>query len=441
MNEVFMSRQPLVNRQSRIIATRLTLHLGDQASTVDAVNTLSALANVWPQSEKPVFISCGRTGCEAGILDWSAPDNATIELAATTLVGQAGPDVIAALQTFQPTICLHFDPQAAQALSAGVQFRFIGFDAHQFQLGQLKLLTARTRTYGIGIAFNVETSEQFRACLEAGITAAAGWFFTSPTGVPAKALSPGQANIVRVLNLVRQNADIREIEAALKLDVAISYKLLRYINAAGFGLSCEIQSFRHAVNMLGYEKLNRWLSLLLGTASKRGRSLSGARGIRVTNRVHDRTVCGPLVSFRDFPILRYAVSLTPSPRSWPSIARSSSIYCFVDTPLSSGRYPTTSPASATGIDSGTLQPNRYPTTSQASAAGIESASPQPNRYPTTSHTSATGIESAGRSNRREDRIGGKIESAGKEGAESKRQPPMWRRRPRVCTATFAAKVA
>lgn len=268
MHEVFMSRQPLVNRQSKIIATRLTLHLGHGASTVDAVNTLGALANVWPQSEKPVFISCGRTGCEAGILDWSAPNNATIELPATTLVGQGGPDVIATLQTFQPTICLHFDPQAAQALSAGVPFRFIGFDMQQLQLGQLKLLAARTRTYGIGIAFNVETSEQFRACLEAGMTAAAGWFFTSPTGVPAKALSPGQANIVRVLNLVRKNADIREIEAALKLDVAISYKLLRYINAAGFGLSCEIQSFRHAVSMLGYEKLNRWLSLLLGTASK-----------------------------------------------------------------------------------------------------------------------------------------------------------------------------
>jgi c-di-GMP-related signal transduction protein len=100
------------------------------------------------------------------------------------------------------------------------------------------------------------------------MTAAAGWFFTSPSSAPAKALNPGQANIVRVLNLVRSNAEIREIEAALKQDVAISYKLLRYINTAGFGLSCEIQSFRHAVNMLGYEKLNRWLSLLLGTASK-----------------------------------------------------------------------------------------------------------------------------------------------------------------------------
>ncbi len=34
------------------------------------------------------------------------------------------------------------------------------------------------------------------------------------------------------------------------------------------GLSQEIQSFKHAVNILGYDKLNRWLSLLLVTASK-----------------------------------------------------------------------------------------------------------------------------------------------------------------------------
>ncbi len=100
------------------------------------------------------------------------------------------------------------------------------------------------------------------------MTAAAGWFFTSPSSVPARTLNPVQTNIVRVLNLVRRNAEIREIEAALKQDVAISYKLLRYINSAGFGLSCEIQSFRHAVAILGYEKLNRWLSLLLATASK-----------------------------------------------------------------------------------------------------------------------------------------------------------------------------
>ncbi|MQM31110.1 MAG: histidine kinase [Candidatus Accumulibacter phosphatis] len=268
MNKVFMSRQPLLNRQSRVIASRWTLHLGKHANMQDAANALGALDDIWTRSEKTVFISCGDSKCDAGLLDWSAPDNAAMELPAAALLGADGPDLIAALQTWQPTACLLFDAQATKALAVDVPFRFIAFDARQFTLAQLKLLAARTKNYGIGIALNIETSEDFRACMDGGMTAAAGWFFTRPTSQLAKTLSPAQTNIVRVLNLVRQNADIREIEAALKHDVAMSYKLLRYINSAGFGLSCEIQSFRHAVNMLGYDKLNRWLSLLLATASK-----------------------------------------------------------------------------------------------------------------------------------------------------------------------------
>jgi EAL and modified HD-GYP domain-containing signal transduction protein len=118
------------------------------------------------------------------------------------------------------------------------------------------------------VAFNVFDGQNFQTCLDAGVNAAASWFFKHPTRAPAKALNPGQAQIIRVLNLVRKNADIKDIETALKQDVALSYKLLRYINSAGFGLSCEIQSFRHAVTILGYDKLNKWLSLLLATASK-----------------------------------------------------------------------------------------------------------------------------------------------------------------------------
>jgi hypothetical protein len=78
MNEVFMSRQALVNRQSRIIATRLTLHLSNGDGMEDAVSALSALAGVWPPGGKPVFISCG-SSCDARLLDWSTPENATIE--------------------------------------------------------------------------------------------------------------------------------------------------------------------------------------------------------------------------------------------------------------------------------------------------------------------------------------------------------------------------
>jgi hypothetical protein len=42
--------------------------------------------------------------CDASLLDWSAPENATIELpAASAARPEQGADLIAALQTWQPT--------------------------------------------------------------------------------------------------------------------------------------------------------------------------------------------------------------------------------------------------------------------------------------------------------------------------------------------------
>ncbi|MBI4743046.1 MAG: HDOD domain-containing protein [Betaproteobacteria bacterium] len=272
MSHAYITHQPLVNRQSKIIATRLSLHLGAAGSMKVAVATLDALAEAWPQQQKPAFIDCagspGSSPVDPGLLDWIVPDNATLELPSAALLGARGGDFVGALLARRPALCLKFDQGAAQAVGTGVPFRFIAFDAKIYTPEQLRVLAAKTRPYGIGLAFNVGTAEDFRACLDAGMNAAASWFFKAPAGAPAKTLNPGQAQIVRVINLVRRNADAKEIEAALKQDVALSYKLLRYINSAGFGLSCEIQSFRHAVSILGYEKLNKWLSLLLATASK-----------------------------------------------------------------------------------------------------------------------------------------------------------------------------
>ena len=66
MPEVFISRQPLVNRQSKIIATRLTLHPPGGATLKDAADALALLAEFWPQGEKLVFINCGST-CDASV--------------------------------------------------------------------------------------------------------------------------------------------------------------------------------------------------------------------------------------------------------------------------------------------------------------------------------------------------------------------------------------
>lgn len=83
-------------------------------------------------------------------------------------------------------------------------------------------------------------------------------------------LQPESLLILRVLQMVQANEDIREIEATLKRDAALTYRLLRHINSPAVGAGVEIESLRHAVAMLGYARLFRWLSMLLGTGQGAG---------------------------------------------------------------------------------------------------------------------------------------------------------------------------
>jgi EAL and modified HD-GYP domain-containing signal transduction protein len=69
------------------------------------------------------------------------------------------------------------------------------------------------------------------------------------------------------MQMDKKNADIEKIESVLKRDPAMSYKLLRFINSAGFGQRREISSLRQALLLLGYAPLYRWLTLLLATAN------------------------------------------------------------------------------------------------------------------------------------------------------------------------------
>ena len=86
------------------------------------------------------------------------------------------------------------------------------------------------------------------------------------TGKPRR--SPTCRSIVELIHRVDNEEPIEKLENTLKRDPSLAFKLLRYINSPAFGLRVEISSFRHAIMLLGYQRLKRWLALLLATASK-----------------------------------------------------------------------------------------------------------------------------------------------------------------------------
>lgn len=128
---------------------------------------------------------------------------------------------------------------------------------------------AQQRRAGARIAIcNIGAWTHYETCARAGLDVYAQKLLRAPAPAQAaRGLNPAQAIILQLMDLVTRNADIRALEAVLKRDPAISYKLFRYINSVGFGLGTEIHSIRHAVTMLGYSTLCRWLALLLATAS------------------------------------------------------------------------------------------------------------------------------------------------------------------------------
>jgi EAL and modified HD-GYP domain-containing signal transduction protein len=254
----FITHQPVINKQRAVTANRLLVHAHGMAPGQLAALTLKALGPVWP-TERTVFVGLANVMPDPGLLDWTVPPNAIVEIPAAALNLAPTLQLVQALQQAGVTLCLdgYLPPRA---LPQSVAFRFVLAQATAAPAGAAP---------GVMLARDLADAAAFDDALKNRYEGAAGWFFLS-SSVSARKLSPAHAQIVRLLNLVRKNADMREIEAALKHDVALSFKLLRYINSAGFGLSCEIESFRHAITILGYDKLHKWLSLLLVTSSKAG---------------------------------------------------------------------------------------------------------------------------------------------------------------------------
>lgn len=119
------------------------------------------------------------------------------------------------------------------------------------------------RPAGQLIACGVQTQELYQAGRKAGIGRFLGNWYLRPELKTSKTINPGQAAILELLNKVQQDVADSELERLFKRDATLSFRMLKYINSAGFGLFCEIESIQHAIQMLGRKELYRWLTLLL----------------------------------------------------------------------------------------------------------------------------------------------------------------------------------
>jgi len=120
------------------------------------------------------------------------------------------------------------------------------------------------------LAEKVETVQQYRHCLELGFDLFQGYYFARPAVLNRKKVDASGIALLRLLGLVCRDAEISEIEEAVKQNPNLSYNLLRLVNSVVIGMKERIRTLRHALTVLGMSQLKRWIQLALFASDKQG---------------------------------------------------------------------------------------------------------------------------------------------------------------------------
>ncbi|HUS93184.1 MAG TPA: HDOD domain-containing protein [Phycisphaerae bacterium] len=114
-----------------------------------------------------------------------------------------------------------------------------------------------------GLAEKVETRQEFEDARQAGYSYFQGYFFSKPVIKEGKALSGNSLAHLQLLQEVhRPELSFERLEETIKKDTALTYRLLRFINSAWFGLRHKVDSIRHALVLLGPPEIRKWFALV-----------------------------------------------------------------------------------------------------------------------------------------------------------------------------------
>lgn len=139
-----------------------------------------------------------------------------------------------------------------------------------------QLITQLKRWPVIPLAEKVNNPARARFCMDIGFELFQGFFFAKPEIVSGKQIEPANLSLLQLLSLVMQDQEIEKIESLLKHQPGLSYNLLRLVNSVAGGLTQKVGSIRQAVMVLGYQQLQRWLQLLMYAANSKGEGTANA---------------------------------------------------------------------------------------------------------------------------------------------------------------------
>ncbi|HUA86335.1 MAG TPA: EAL domain-containing protein [Bryobacteraceae bacterium] len=272
--EVFLARQPILDRRRRLYGYELLYRPAQAADQFDGTEAFSATQQVISSA----LLAIGLEQIAGGKKTFLNFDHRLLSEGAH-LTLPASTAVIEILETVEPTesllaLCRRVRDQgysiALDDFVDGAQFepltrlaQLIKVDMRLTSREEQKRLLRTYRPLGIEmLAEKVETYEEFEWARRAGYDYFQGYFFARPAVISGKQVPAAKMNCLRLMSEVQApELDFKRLEAVIQADVALAYRLLRYVNSALFARRSEIRSIERALTIMGSNEIRRWVAL------------------------------------------------------------------------------------------------------------------------------------------------------------------------------------
>ncbi|MCO6439814.1 MAG: HDOD domain-containing protein [Nitrococcus mobilis] len=274
MHETFLGRQPIFDRNLEVYGYELLFrhadapnaHIadGDRATSEVILNTFTVFGLDELVGNRLAFINMTRSFvANHGNLPLPT-DRVILEILENI---SPEPAIIAGLELLRATgyrIALDdfvYDPALRPLLQRA---DLVKLEIPRLTLPELAEQVQLLQPFKVMLlAEKIETPEVFEACKRLGFDYFQGYFLSRPSTLRNTDIPANRLRILELLAaLQRADVEVAELEELISCDLALSYKLLRYLNSAFFSLPRRIDSIRQAIVYLGTQELQTWAALL-----------------------------------------------------------------------------------------------------------------------------------------------------------------------------------
>ncbi|HUY23322.1 MAG TPA: EAL domain-containing protein [Acidimicrobiales bacterium] len=276
--DVVVGRQPIFDRDRSVFGYELLFRtlggptaaesagsLGDQM-TADVIFNSVSIGLDRLVGDKTLFCNASR-GVLTGVVPILLPPRQTVVEIVETVV--AHEEVLAGCARLRDegfTLALDDVTSLADIERFADLVSIVKIDLRDTEPADLPHLVEHCRRLDVAlVAEKVETTDEFNHCEALGFDYFQGYLLARPSEVAGRALDPGRVAQLRLAaHLLDRECPMAELEDIVRRDPAMTLQLLQLagMGAAG-GMRRTVQTVREALVLVGWRRLQSWVSLLL----------------------------------------------------------------------------------------------------------------------------------------------------------------------------------